>query len=302
MKKGFGLIAIVLLVVQGCGGGEVSVDIDATVEARLAVERDIDAKVKATVQALAPVPSTPSSRSVSTPASVSVRSFDSTATPMPTRLPEALPTPTPVPSPTAEPTATPLPKKLSVREVVQQSLPSIARVETGGGNGTGFIYEVRGQTAYVVTNAHVIQDAGRKVRLEVEDIEYEGQVLGVDETKDIAVLSVCCGSFQSLQFSARGVELGQEVVAIGYALGLEGDPTVTRGVVSAIRHSTELNVNLIQTDAPINRGNSGGPMLSMDGLVVGMNTSKISGAAIDAVGFAIVSQAVMVTAPALVST
>ena len=126
--------------------------------------------------------------------------------------------------------------------------------------------------------------------------------LGVDETKDIAVLSICCGSFQSLQFSARGVELGQEVVAIGYALGLEGDPTVTRGVVSAIRHSTKLNVNLIQTDAPINRGNSGGPMLSMDGLVVGMNTSKISGAAIDAVGFAIVSQAVMVTAPALVST
>ena len=136
----------------------------------------------------------------------------------------------------------------------------------------------------------------------MEDIEYEGQVLGVDETKDIAVLSICCGSFESLRFSARGVELGQEVVAIGYALGLEGDPTVTRGVVSGIRYSTELNVNLIQTDAPINRGNSGGPMLSMDGLVVGMNASKISGAAIDAVGFAIVSQAVMLTAPALVST
>ena len=301
-KYVLGLLLAGGFALQACGGGEVNVDIDATVEARLEVERDIDAKVKATVQALAPVPSTPTSRPVSTSAAVSVRSFDSTAVPIPTRLPEAKATPTLVPSPSAEPTVTPLPKKLSVEEMVRQSLPAIVRVKAGGANGTGFIYEVRGRTAHVVTNAHVIKGAGERVRLDVGDIEYEGQVLGVDETKDIAVLSVCCGSFQSLQLSGRGVELGQEVIAIGYALGLEGDPTVTRGVVSAVRHSTELNVNLIQTDAPINRGNSGGPMLSMDGLVVGMNTSKISGAAIDAVGFAIVSQAVMLTAPALVST
>ncbi len=177
-------------------------------------------------------------------------------------------------------------------------MPSIARIVTVDGSGTGFVYAVNNTKAYIATNAHVVEGMS-EVSIEISDETYAGQVLGADGVRDVAVISVCCGEFKPLRFSDEGVELGQEIVVIGHALALKGDPSVTRGIVSAKRYSTEHESNVIQTDAPINRGNSGGPMLALDGSVVGMSTWKLSGGTIESVGFAVVADAVRVKATAL---
>ena len=185
------------------------------------------------------------------------------------------------------PTPTPLPTPASIQELVRQSLPSVAQIVTQGGSGTGFVYEVRGESAHIVTNAHVV-GSSRQVTVELNGETYVGQVLGADEVADVAAVEVCCGEFRALRLSGS-TEVGQEVVAIGYALGLKGDPTVTRGIVSAKRRHIPSGTNVIQTDATINRGNSGGPMLSLDGSVIGMSTWKLSGGTIESVGFAVMA-------------
>ena len=185
------------------------------------------------------------------------------------------------------PTPTPLPTPASIQELVRLSLPSAAQIVTEGGSGTGFVYEVRGESAHIVTNAHVV-GSSRQVTVELNGETYVGQVLGADEVADVAAVEICCGEFRALRLSGS-TEVGQEVVAIGYALGLKGGPTVTRGIVSAKRHHIPSDTNVIQTDATINRGNSGGPMLSLDGSVIGMSTWKLSGGTIESVGFAVMA-------------
>ncbi len=174
----------------------------------------------------------------------------------------------------------------------------MARIEHDSGIGTGFIYETAGQSALVLTNEHVVSGL-TNVTVTVEEEKYNGRVLGSDAEQDIAVLSICCGGFRKLSFSKEDHRLGMEVVAIGHALGLDGDPTVTRGIVSALRWDGAYGVDVVQTDAPINEGNSGGPLLSIDGFVVGMNTFKYLGA--ESVGFAIDSIVLRMRAPALAS-
>ena len=326
-----GLVGLLVIWQLSCGESN---SIDPTVEARLAaVEQNIDAKVKATVEALSVstptstsnvssgdmATSTPVASVVSVPTATPGPTSSSpepqvlmntpqptptlipTHTPRPTSTPIPTATATPVPTPTLIPTPTPVPTPSSVQELVHQSLPSIARIVTVDGSGTGFVYEVNDRKAYIVTNAHVVEGVS-EVTIEINDEAYAGKVLGTDDMRDIAVVSVCCGKFRSLRFSDKEVGIGQEVVAIGYALGLKGDPSVTRGIVSAIRSwgkSRESAVNVIQTDAPINRGNSGGPLLALNGSVVGMSTWKVSGGTTEAVGFAVVADAVRVRASAL---
>ena len=326
-----GLMGFLAIWLASCGEAN---SVDATVEARLAaVEQDIDAMVQATVEALSvstPTPTSdvssedtsndtpvtsltyvPTATPGSTPSPVETQAPTSTPQPTPTLIPTHTPRPTstplppatatPVPTPTLISTPTPVPTPSSVQELVQRSLPSIARIATVDGSGTGFVYAVNNTKAYIVTNAHVVEGVS-EVTIEINDETYAGQMLGADDIRDIAVVSVCCGKFRPLRFSDEEVGIGQEVVAIGYALGLEGDPSVTRGIVSAIRgwgESRESTVNVIQTDTPINRGNSGGPLLALDGSVVGMSTWKVSGGTTEAVGFAVVSDAVRVRASAL---
>ena len=125
----------------------------------------------------------------------------------------------------------------------------------------------------MVTNEHVVEGQSR-VSVTVNDsTTYSGTVLGVDAVRDLAVVSICCGDFTALEFGdAAGLEAGDEIVAIGYALGLSGEATVTRGIVSAVRYDSRFLSDVIQTDAAINPGNSGGPMLSMSGQILGINT------------------------------
>ena len=128
---------------------------------------------------------------------------------------------------------------------------------------------------------------------------FDGEVLGVDSTHDIAVVRICCGRFATLRFSNDPVGAGTEVISIGYALGIVGDPTVTGGVVSAIRISSKLVAPVVQTDAAINPGSSGGPLLNRTGEVIGMNTVKVVGYDVENVGFAIHKDLIRSRGPAL---
>ena len=156
------------------------------------------------------------------------------------------------------------------------------------GLGSGIIVDRRG---YVLTNDHVVDGAERiKVAL-VDERTFRATLVGRDPFTDLAVLKIDGPNLPAatLGDSSR-LSIGETVVAIGNPLWIEGGPTVTSGVVSGFGRSTEqegLPVlhNLIQTDAAINAGNSGGPLVDLAGRVIGINTAVIASA--HGIGFAI---------------
>ena len=246
-------------------------DLDATVEARMA----------ATIAAMPNLTPTP------TPTATPVPTPVPTATPTPTTSPTATPVPTPTPTPTPTPVPTNPPAAL-LTEMVSRARPAVVRIDSGSVTGSGAIFETQGRTGYVITNHHVVEGVA-EVSVTVNDsATYRGTVLGTDNVRDLAVVRICCGSFSKLSFGdASALEPGNEVVAIGYALGLSGEATITRGIVSAIRYDSRHLSDLIQTDAAINPGNSGGPMLSLSGEILGINTFKVSETSVEGLGFAI---------------
>jgi serine protease Do len=159
--------------------------------------------------------------------------------------------------------------------------------------GSGFIFDPAG---YVITNHHVIENADTiKVALS-DDREFDARVIGSDKATDVALLKIESGfALPSVSFGdSRAVRVGEEVVAVGNAFGLGG--TVTRGIVSAKGRDIRVGgpyVDYIQTDAAINRGNSGGPLFNMNGQVIGMNTAIYSptGGSVG-IGFAVPSEIV----------
>jgi S1-C subfamily serine protease len=170
-----------------------------------------------------------------------------------------------------------------VAEVVDLAEPSIVRIESGSGVGTGFLVSSDG---YIVTNNHVVEGGGgvalRTVSVTLSDGEVlAAQVVGTDPRADLALLKIDGGPYQALALGdLDDVEIGQDVVAIGYALDLqqgEGPSfSVTRGIVSQKNRAISENAPIlgaIQTDAAINHGNSGGPLLSLYGEVIGVNTA-----------------------------
>ncbi len=139
------------------------------------------------------------------------------------------------------------------------------------GTGTGFIIDL---TGYIVTNEHVIRNADRiRVRL-ADGREHKARVLGLDTATDIALLKIEAEHLDALEFGdSDAVQVGDPVIAIGNPL--EYEHTVTAGIVSALGrkvYGDQPFENFIQTDAAINRGNSGGPLLNKSGEVVGVNT------------------------------
>ena len=176
----------------------------------------------------------------------------------------------------------------------------MVRIETALGSGSGAIFDTQDQTGYVITNYHVVEGSDRVNVVVNDSATYRGIVIGSDDVRDLAVVSICCGHFHKMSFgNASGLESGHEVVNIGYPLGIPGEATVTKGIVSAIRYDSKRQSWVIQTDAAINFGNSGGPMLSMSGEVLGINTFKIADIGIEGVGFAISEQTVQERIPAL---
>ena len=235
-----------------------------------------------------------------------------TQVPRPTQIPTPLPTPVPIPSaiaaptPTRAPTATP---SASIAAIVAAARSSVIRVSTTIGVGTGFIFGTDQRDALILTNYHVIAGAS-SVQVEVDDTRsYEASILGVDASRDLAVLKICCSSsFQAVPLADIGsITVGDTGLAMGYALALEipGPASVTQGIVSTHRFNPEFNRWEIQTDAPINPGNSGGPLLSASGEVLGMNTATIrqssSGASVEGIGIAISVRTLAESLPDLVS-
>ena len=176
--------------------------------------------------------------------------------------------------------------------MIEDVRPSVVRIRTDKGSGSGVIFEVDDDAALVLTNYHVIEDAS-DTQVEVNDSStYSAEILGTDAVRDLAVLRICCGDFHALSFgNVSELNPGDDVFAMGYPLGLPGEATVTKGIVSAIRYDESHQSLVIQTDAAINPGNSGGPMLSETGRILGINTFRQeetqSGRPVDNVGFAI---------------
>lgn len=167
------------------------------------------------------------------------------------------------------------------------------------GTGTGFIISEDG---YIVTNAHVIYDteygAGEAIDVSImfsDETEHEAKIIAYDNETDIAVLKVDeTGLTPAVIGNSDELRVGELVIAVGNPLGFDLFGSVTSGIVSALNRDISINeksMSLIQTDAPINSGNSGGPLLNSCGQVIGINSAKMSSsygsASVEGLGFAI---------------
>jgi len=168
------------------------------------------------------------------------------------------------------------------------------------GSGSGFIFEDDGEFVFIATNNHVIENVN-SIFISLDDYEnIPASVVGFDRGSDVAVIAVSRAELteKNVPFAVAvlgdsdELRMGDSVVAIGNALG-EGQ-TVTRGIISALSLSIEipegrhrLSLDVLQTDAAVNRGNSGGPLVNRNGEVIGVVTAKLIGADIEGMGYAL---------------
>ena len=189
-------------------------------------------------------------------------------------------------------------ESLDIAGVIAKAEPSVVTISVstrgGSGAGTGVILTADGE---ILTNAHVVDGASTvRVTLSGESQSREAEVVGTDPSADLALLRIpdASGLPAADLGSSDALQVGDDVVAIGNALGLRGNPTVTRGIVSGLNRSLETEggtmTGLVQTDASISSGNSGGPLVNAAGEVVGINTAVAASnarTAAENVGFAI---------------
>ena len=161
------------------------------------------------------------------------------------------------------------------------------------GAGSGVIISKDG---YIITNYHVIEQAvnnnSAKIYVLMSDgKEYDATVVGSDKTTDLAVIKVDATELTAAEFgNSDSIKVGELAVAIGNPLGQEFAGTVTGGYISGLNRTVTVDnvvYNLIQTDAAINSGNSGGPLVDASGRVIGINTVKVSATGVEGIGFAI---------------
>ena len=166
--------------------------------------------------------------------------------------------------------------------------------------GSGVIYKKEGNTAYLVTNTHVINGA-KKVDIRLADgTKVPGEIVGSDTYSDIAVVKIAADKVTTVAEFGDSDQLtvGETAIAIGSPLGSEYANTVTQGIVSSLNRNVSLksedgqaiSTNAIQTDTAINPGNSGGPLINIQGQVIGITSSKIAsngGTSVEGLGFAI---------------
>ena len=177
---------------------------------------------------------------------------------------------------------------------VIDSVVSISSMTSSGtSSGTGIIMSSDG---YVITNHHVITGALVISVLTNDNQEYEAALVGSDEMSDLAVLKIDARGLQAAEFGdSSKLRVGDSVVAIGDPLGVQLRGTMTNGIISAINRDLTVGdrtMTLIQTNAALNNGNSGGPLINCYGQVIGINTVKMSSyytatASVEGLGFAI---------------
>lgn len=183
----------------------------------------------------------------------------------------------------------------SVVRIAAEASPAIVRIEVRGdvdGSGSGVVFRDDG---HVLTNAHVVDEADRIMAVLADGTALEGELVGVDETTDVAVVKVAQSEPMptALLGSAADLAVGQPTVAIGSPLGLLGGSSVTTGVVSALGREVSGQdgpplLDMIQTDAAIAPGSSGGALLDMQGTVIGITTAiAVSQAGSEGLGFAV---------------
>lgn len=169
------------------------------------------------------------------------------------------------------------------------------------GTGSGAVYKVDGDTAYVFTNNHVIEGSDAIEVLFKDGTRIEATVIGADVWTDLAVLSIDAEEVSAVaEFGdSENLTVGEPAIAIGSPLGTNFASSVTSGIISAVERTVPVDTNMdgemdwemtaIQTDAAINPGNSGGPLVNIAGQVIGINSMKISSSTIEGMGFAIPS-------------
>lgn len=318
-------MALVLAVVTSCRSGAEIERVTTTESTPAAVVEvtvtpvQLSTPIPLTVQATEAVKD--SSTVVPTPAVLPVPTVDIesrvqalviaalTAVPSNTPVPTPVPTPVLTPSPTATPTHTKMETQMtsvveqfpSISDVVDQVTPWVVAITTemltrsrffqysNQGAGSGFIVTTDG---YVVTNSHVVQDAS-EVNVHLNNGEtYSAEIVGQDAVTDLAVIKIDAHELPVAKIGdSTELNVGDWVLAIGNALAIEGGPTVTLGIVSALGRNIQTDkgefYDLIQTDAAVNEGNSGGPLVSLNGEVVGINQAVLRQA--QSVSFAVSS-------------
>ena len=192
-----------------------------------------------------------------------------------------------------------------ISAILAKDVPAVVAITTdggpglgragGGGAATGFVIDPAG---IVVTNDHVVADARSISVTTSDDNKLSARVLGQDASHDLAVLKVDGSNLPAVELGdSNQVQVGDDVVAIGNALDLDGGLSATRGIVSGLHREIPTEngarlAGLIQTDAAINPGNSGGPLVDAEGRVIGINTAIANPSSAQNVGFVIpISQA-----------
>ena len=190
------------------------------------------------------------------------------------------------------------PKVMNLSDLVDRVRSGVVRVTADDGlvesQGSGSIYSVDRQagSATILTSEHLVRGAG-KIVISIEGAPaYSASIVGTDPARDLALLSICCSPdfHPLLQANAGEIRLGEPVVALGYPLGFES-LRVSQGIISGLQFDPSRTRYEIQTDAAVNPGNSGGPLLLMNGELVGVIARRASftqdNLLIEGVGFAI---------------
>lgn len=192
-------------------------------------------------------------------------------------------------------------EKMTTVEVVKVLKPSVVQILTGrivpgafaqatprSGVGSGIVLDKEG---HILTNNHVVKSANEISATLSDGRTYKAAVVGTDPRTDLAVVKISAAKLIPARIGESSeLQVGEDVIAVGHALGLKGGPTVSKGVISALERTIDVDpqtsmVDLIQTDASINPGNSGGPLANSNGEVIGVNTAIIKGS--NGIGFAI---------------
>ncbi len=195
---------------------------------------------------------------------------------------------------------------LSYQRIYEKNIPSAVSISCDTGTGSGVVLT---QNGYIATNHHVIEGASVIQVLFSDGRKLAASLVGADAASDLAVLYVSASDLTPAEFGDSSVlRVGDAVAAIGDPLGLEFRGTMTNGIVSAINRDVSVNgraMTLIQTNAALNSGNSGGPLINCYGQVIGINTMKIGAfsdsAGVEGLGFAIPSTTVKEVVEQLIS-
>lgn len=202
-------------------------------------------------------------------------------------------------------------QELSLQQVYTKIIPSVVGItatmpedsDVTASWGTGIIIASDG---YIITNAHVIDGASSATVTLSDNTQYDAKLVGADAVDDIAVLKIDAAGLTAAAFGdLSGLAVGDSVVAIGNPLGEDYSGTMTNGIISAIDRNVDYDgytMTLLQTNAAINEGNSGGPLVNMYGQVIGLTNMKMMSyyTTIEGIGFAIPATSAAPTVDALI--